>query len=229
MLFLIDYENVGNAGMHGCGFLHAGDWVIVFYSKDSPNMEARFLEMIRDSGCRFEVCKLAQKRKNALDFYIASRLGEIFGAGYDGVVAIVTGDAGLTSIRDYWTLHAKPARRVYISSSLERAIISAGGKKSRVKTINRMLSGMSIDSFYAAYEAEEKHRAQLKEAFAGTEYASRIREIEAITRKNESSRLIYLEALKTFGRKDGLEIYRKLKGCILQPLLNKKEEKSKNE
>lgn len=43
MLFLIDYENVGNIGMHGCEFLHSGDRVIVFYSKDSPNMETRFL------------------------------------------------------------------------------------------------------------------------------------------------------------------------------------------
>ena len=63
MLFLIDFENVRNAGMRGCEFLQASDWVIVFYSKESPNMETRFLESIRDSGCRFEVCKLVQAKK----------------------------------------------------------------------------------------------------------------------------------------------------------------------
>lgn len=215
MLFLIDYENVGNIGMHGCEFLHSEDWVIVFYSKDSPNMEARFLEEIKDSGCRFEVCKLAQKRKNALDFYIASRLGEIFGAGYDGVVAIVTSDAGLTSIRDYWTLQAKPARRMYISGSIERAIISAGGKKPRVKMLNGMLSGVNIDSFYAAYTEQKKLKDRLMEAFAGTEYAGRIKEIEAIVRNDMPVKAIYLDALKTFGRKDGLTIYRILKDCAL--------------
>ena len=46
MLFLIDYENVRNAGMRGCEFLQPSDWVIVFYSKESPNMETRFLETI---------------------------------------------------------------------------------------------------------------------------------------------------------------------------------------
>ena len=31
MLFLIDYENVGNAGMRGSSYLNAMDHVIVFY------------------------------------------------------------------------------------------------------------------------------------------------------------------------------------------------------
>ena len=31
MLFLIDYENVGNAGMKGCHYLNASDYIIIFY------------------------------------------------------------------------------------------------------------------------------------------------------------------------------------------------------
>ena len=47
-------------------------------------------------------------------------------------------------------------------------------------------------------------------------YAGWIREIEAIVRKDVPTRAIYLDILKAFGRKNGLEIYRKLKECILQ-------------
>ena len=33
MLFLVDYENVGNAGMKGSSYLNAKDHIIVFYSE----------------------------------------------------------------------------------------------------------------------------------------------------------------------------------------------------
>ena len=32
MLFLVDYENVGNAGMRGCHYLNGLDYLVVFYS-----------------------------------------------------------------------------------------------------------------------------------------------------------------------------------------------------
>ena len=85
MLFLIDYENVGNAGMKGCGYLDARDYVIVFYSEARRHMEQRILEQVTASGCAFEICKLYKAGKNALDFYIASRLGELIGGGDDGI------------------------------------------------------------------------------------------------------------------------------------------------
>lgn len=78
--FLIDYENVRNLGMRGTEYLLSSDYVIVFYSESSPNMELRHLNDIQNSGCGFEVCKLLTKRKNGLDFYIATKVVELFGA-----------------------------------------------------------------------------------------------------------------------------------------------------
>ena len=46
MLFLIDYENVGIAGMKGCDYLDGQDHVIIFYSESSKHMEQRALEDI---------------------------------------------------------------------------------------------------------------------------------------------------------------------------------------
>lgn len=102
MLFLIDYENVGNAGMKGCHYLNASDHIIIFYSETRKNMERRFLEDIANSGCTFETCKLCKTGKNALDFYITSKLGEIFGGGFDETSVIVSRDAGFQAVRDYW-------------------------------------------------------------------------------------------------------------------------------
>lgn len=214
MLFLIDFENVRNAGMHGCEFLQSTDWVIVFYSKDSPNMETRFLNAIRDADCRFEVCKLVQKKKNGLDFYIATRLGAILGEGYDGVAAIVTKDDGLSALRDFWTSRATPSRRVLIHESIERAIVSAGGKEPRTQEATNLLKGQNIDNFYAAYSERQRIRSQLADAFAGTKYSDRTEAIENVLLEGVSAKVIYLDVLKSFGRKDGLEIYRRLKDCV---------------
>ena len=76
MYFLIDYENVRNAGMQGTEYLLPDDHVIVFYSKAAPNMEARHLTDIKKSGCGFSICKLLKVRKNGLDFYIATKVGD---------------------------------------------------------------------------------------------------------------------------------------------------------
>ena len=94
MLFLIDYENVGRAGMRGSEFLNPQDHVIVFYSEVQKNAERRSLENIVSSGCVFEICKLYRTGKNALDFYIVSRLGQLIGGGYEGISVIVSQDCG---------------------------------------------------------------------------------------------------------------------------------------
>ena len=58
MYFLVDVENVKNAGLRGSEYLLPEDHVILFYSDAVPHMEARHLEDLRDSGSGFEVCKL---------------------------------------------------------------------------------------------------------------------------------------------------------------------------
>lgn len=84
MLFLVDYGNIGNMGMKGCHYLNEADRVIIFYSDARRHMERRYLEDIANVGCIFEICKLYKSGKNALDFYITSKLGELFGGGFDG-------------------------------------------------------------------------------------------------------------------------------------------------
>ena len=81
MLFLIDYENVSNPGMKGSEYLDSEDYVILFYSDAKKHVERRVLDALTSSGCTYEICKLCKTGKNALDFYIASKLGELIGSG----------------------------------------------------------------------------------------------------------------------------------------------------
>lgn len=212
MLFLVDFENVGNAGMKGCGYLNAQDYMIVFYSEAKKHMEQRMLESIIASGCKFEICKLRKTGKNALDFYIASRLGELIGKGCEDIAVVVSNDGGFQSVRDYWEKAAAKKRRVLLSSCIEDGIVSGNENNERTKTLRKLREKYVIDEYYSAYMERKRVRMVLQNLFEGTEYESRLEEIQnMIEGKEKSAKVIYLNSLHLFGKRNGLEIYNRLK------------------
>lgn len=212
MLFLVDYENVGNAGMRGSSYLDIQDHVIIFYSESKKNVERRYLEDISASGCKFEICKLCKNGKNALDFYIVSRLGELIGEGYQGVSIIVSKDSGFQAARDYWEKRASCKRKVFVSPSMEDGIISGNENNERTKELKRLRESLTIGGYYSAYEERLRLQSLIESLFQGTEYQDRTEEIQELMEGGKKkAKVIYLSSLHTFGRKSGLEIYQKLK------------------
>ncbi len=214
MLFLIDYENVGNAGMKGCDYLDAGDHVIIFYSDARKNVERRVMETISSSECVFEVCKLCQAGKNALDFYIVSRLGELIGGGYDGIAVIVSQDGGFRAVRDYWEKRAKHRRRMYLASSIEDGIVKGNENNARTSELKRLRETLNIGGYYCLYAEKIRTKSIVEKLFEGTEYEDVTDEIQSLVQgKEKTPKIIYLDSLHRFGRKHGLEIYHKLREC----------------
>ena len=214
MLFLVDYENVGKDGLRGCEYLDGQDHMIVFYSDNRKNAERRSLDHISTSGCRFEVCKLCKTGKNALDFYIASRLGELIGGGYEGRSVIVSNDSGFGAVRDYWAKRSARRRMICLAANIEDGIVGGNEDNERTKYLRRQREMLSIGGYYSAYAEKMRIRAVLEKLFAGTEYEARMDEIQnLIEGKEKTSKVIYLSSLHLFGRKQGLEIYNKMKAC----------------
>ncbi|MCM1122439.1 MAG: PIN domain-containing protein [Eubacterium sp.] len=214
MLFLVDYENVGNTGMKGCHYLNASDYMIVFYSESRKNMERRLLEDITDSGCVFEICKLYKNGKNALDFYIASRLGELFGGGLEETAVIVSHDNGFQAVRDYWDKKAGHKRRVLLSACVEDGIVSGNENSERIRELKRLRENLTIGGFFADYTERMRIKAVIKKLFDGTEYESMIGQIQTLMDgKEKTPRIIYLNCLHSFGRNSGLAIYNRMKEC----------------
>lgn len=214
MLFLVDYENVGKDGLRGCEYLDGQDHMIVFYSDNRKNAERRSLDHISTSGCRFEVCKLCKTGKNALDFYIASRLGELIGGGYEGRSVIVSNDSGFGAVRDYWAKRSARRRMICLAANIEDGIVGGNEDNERTKYLRRQREMLSIGGYYSAYTEKMRIRAVLEKLFAGTEYEARMDEIQnLIEGKEKTSKIIYLNSLHLFGRKQGLEIYNKMKAC----------------
>ncbi len=192
MYFLVDFENVRNLGMRGTEFLLRSDCVVLFYSDAAPAIEQRHLNNIQLAGCGFETCKLLKKRKNGLDFYIASKAGALFGAERCQNLVIVSNDSGFQAVRDYWQDRSGTKHRVALSESIEHGILAAKENSERENI---------------------KLRRALEAAFEGTEYSGRLQEIQELLRPGTSPKIIYLDSLKRFGRKAGQEVYRLLKTC----------------
>ena len=214
MLFLVDYENVGNAGMKGCHYLNTSDYIIIFYSETRKNMERRFLEDIANSGCTFETCKLCKIGKNALDFYITSKLGEIFGGGFEETSVIVSRDAGFQAVRDYWDKRSIHRRRVLLASCVEDGIVSSNENSERTRELKQLRENLTIVGFFADYTEKLRIREVIKNLFEGTEYEEMTEEIQKIMEEKEKTpKNIYLNCLHFFGKDNGLAIYNKMKAC----------------
>lgn len=214
MLFLVDYENVGNTGMKGCQYLNASDYMIIFYSEVTKKMERRWLEDITNSGCVFEICKLCKNGKNALDFYIVSRLGELFGSGFEGTAVIVSRDNGFQSVRDYWEKRAVCRRKVLLSTCVEDGIVSSNENSERTKELKRLRENLTIGGFFSDYTEKKRIKTVIKGLFDGTEYESMTEEIQKLMEiKEKTPKLIYLNCLQAFGRNSGLAIYNRMKEC----------------
>lgn len=216
MFFLVDLENVHNPGLSGADQLCAEDSLILFFSESSRNIERRYLTEIENADCQLETYKLKTTGKNALDFYIAVRVGEILCAAPDASIGIISKDKGYKAVCEFVRMRGKSVGCVVKSTTIEGAILAADEANHRTKRIQRQVQTENIESFYAAHQERMRIRSRLREQFAGTEYEHMLADILSIVfGKEHSPKVIYLDSLRHFGRKNGTEIYRRLKDCAI--------------
>lgn len=214
MYFLIDFENIVNEGLKGAQYLLKEDSVIIFYSVSCEQIRQGSLYQLMESSCYLDICKLKKPGKNALDFYIATKIGAIFGGGYSGKVAIVSKDQGFGAVRDYWRNKEKPSREVILGDTIEKCILSANENRTRTEEIREQLKPVKLEIEFAKYQERIKIRKILEEAFLGSRYEEYMEEIQNLFQKQSGKKILYLDSIKTLGKKDGLEIYRKMKSLI---------------
>lgn len=215
--FMVDWENIQHNGLQGSQYLCKTDSVTIFYSGACNRIEQGDLENLLHSGCALQICKLVRTGKNALDFYISSRIGALFGGGYEGHVAIVSRDKGFQAVQDYWAHCATPHRKIVICPSLETCIAAVHEHSERQKHIQRALQVVNLETEFQKYNEKQYVRQEAERLFTDTTYQDCMEQIiELMQHKNGQNRAIYLQALKQFGRNDGLEIYRKVKQWRLE-------------
>lgn len=211
--FMIDLENTRSRGLQGAEYLSVYDCVTIFYSQNCVKLEKGKLQQIIDAGSILDICRLQRTGKNALDFYIASRIGELFGRGYTGTVAIVSNDKGYSAVQDYWSCCTRPARKVLLQPNIEQCIGCSDERSGRRELIRGKLQEVNLETQYGLYGQHLKVRRELEGSFLDTPYENLLGQIVRLAErgKERGSREMYLDTIRRFGREDGLEIYRRMK------------------
>lgn len=216
MYFLVDFENVRSNGLRGTDYLDKNDYLTLFFSSAARSCENRYLEEIERSGCAFDICKLVKTGKNGLDFYIATRVGEFYGKGHDDRVAIISKDQGFQAVRDYWGVRLPSNKKIILAPSIERSLIASNDNSERVKQLKNKVNGVDINVFQAKYEERKRLQKVLEQIYGNTIFANKLNEIQELLETGENKKVIYLNSLHRFGRKQGLEIYDRLKPVLYQ-------------
>lgn len=126
-LFLIDYENVNSAGLHGIGQAEPDDRFILFYSREANTLSFEIMdEMIGANIMPERVC-LEHSGKNALDFQLVTFLGYLIAKEKADTYYIISRDSGFQSAilfcQSYLgvKVHLKPSIKAAIGASPKKA------------------------------------------------------------------------------------------------------------
>ncbi len=101
-VFLIDYENVNEAGLEGIKNLKSEDQVHIFYSDQIKTIPFERSIELSQSRAKIEFIQTRKTAKNYLDFQLATYLGFLIGKGERGEVIVVSNDKGFDSVVDFW-------------------------------------------------------------------------------------------------------------------------------
>ena len=212
--FMVDFENVGNRGLQGIEYLNADDALTMFYSQSCTKLQNGFFTQIVKSGAELNICKLHNQGKNGIDFYIASKIGEVLGNGYKGTVAIVSSDKGFRAVQDYWKHCVDGCHNIILKHNIEQCIVSSNENSERRHFIQEKIRYVDIETAYEDYKKKTRIHNELSILFSKEQCKTIIESVTNIMKEDGSKRTIYLNILKHFGRKNGLLIYRRIQELI---------------
>lgn len=90
--------------------------------------------------------------------------------------------------------------------------MSANENHIRTTQLREERKPVRLETEFARYEERVKIREILKQASEDTAYEEELGRIQEVFERQSDKKVLYLDSVKTFGKKDGLEIYRKIRG-----------------
>ena len=157
-IFLIDYENVGLAGLTGISKLGSDDELVIFYSGDISVVK-ELLSAYKDRGVKISYECLSYAGKNALDFMVSVRAGYECRARSKKEIHIVSKDNGYKSALVYAT---KLNKNVVVDSYVNIA--------------NKKLEPAKIDWQSVLPESKEARREKYQKLLSATDVPKKYHE-----------------------------------------------------
>lgn len=207
MVYLIDYENVANEGLTGYEFLTPEDKLYLFYSECARNIRKQISLKIFQPSMEIHLYKLRTARKNAIDFYMASKLGALIEQYEMKKAAIVSKDQGFQSLVDFWGHVAENRCKIILEKSISDCILKSGNNDEQYRMVKYQMMPVPLENLYNEYERQKELEGKVKIQLAGTEFEEECSRVIDIFAHAENRKGLYLSSLKQFGRDRGTRLY----------------------
>ncbi len=210
MYLLVDYENVVSEGLKGLEYLSPEDNLMIFYSDQCKLIEKKYVKAISESGCIFSTIKLKHAGKNALDFYIASKVAEIITI-YDGkTIGIVSKDKGFEAIRDFWKFKEPEIKIVFMPDILQ-ILMSVYDENEKFKALrelnNKAQMCWCIRKIKLIRKLRNAYIEQCGSCYENFDFWELSEKLTGFT----PSKVAYTNLLRDYGIREGLYLYRAAK------------------
>ena len=103
---------------------------------------------------------------------------------------------------------------VILDSTIEKCIHEAQERNERTYHVRQRLKRVSIEAELSAYKERNRMKSLIHNALAETEFAETAEEVQNIISEQPERKIIYLNTLKRFGKRDGLKIYRSVRKVL---------------
>ncbi len=129
-LFLIDYENVNSAGLHGIGQINPEDRAILFYSRAANTLSFEIMDEMMAAGIMPERVCLEHSGKNALDFQLVTFLGYLAATENAEAIFIISKDSGYHAAISFCKTYLG-VKEVHLKPSIKQALGSLPRSKAK--------------------------------------------------------------------------------------------------
>jgi len=203
-IFLIDYENVHSDGMVGVDMLSEDDEVVIFYSLNADTLTFELLHKLMFCKAKLSYYKIKRGGRNALDFQLSTYLGYLAESRSDAEFYIISRDNGYDYAIDFWEsgyLDVKPKVRRF--PGIRQMLTFTARQASPVSPVS------PASPINPAQIVEV--RVELPIIAAEETLSEEDSEVEKLLEESASPHELYIKAVKKFGQKKGVEVYRSIK------------------
>lgn len=204
-VYLVDLENVRDAGLEGVTQLTENDLLVIGYSQAKHQIAGFYMDAIEHSGCRCKLLKLKRTGKNGLDFYIASEAGIQFGNG-EKEIGIISKDTGFQAVLDYF--NTTYGKNIHITKG--ESVLNCWNYFHPNK-IKRNIT--DLDTYSLILQNRDD---RIRKVLVNTRYKAKSGDIVNFvkTKRLKDKFSLYNDITHRFGKREGTEIYNIIKNVI---------------
>ena len=212
--YLIDFENVGVAGLTGLYLPGDDSEIRVFLSNAAHQANEEVMQDAIASKAVIDTFYCSVSGNNSMDFQIAAYAGALLERPDTTRISIISADQGYLSVIDYGR-KVRKSIPIYLARSILEAYAAyqAGfAKREYGKGEKSVDFKQIIDEVKFRRQNDNEKIVELEETFGRENSLKALR----IWNANPVARSRYREIIKSFGMKDGVQIYRLCKELFVE-------------